>query len=121
MLGLRSGLFLSIAVFWCYSFTQPSHAQTSGLAEKESEVVRGTVLNSVTHEPVGRALVYSPDNRFATLTDARGRFEFKLRSNESAKKNGMASPEIDARTISAPSRPSALMARKPGFLPADNF
>ena len=38
--------------------------------------IRGVVINSVTHEPISRALVLSPDNSFATMTDDRGRFEF---------------------------------------------
>jgi hypothetical protein len=39
--------------------------------------VHGTVINAVTHNPIGRALVYSSDNRFATLTDGEGHFEFE--------------------------------------------
>src|SRR5438067_1936565 len=27
--------------------------------------------NSLTHEPIGRALVYSPDNRYAAMTDGQ--------------------------------------------------
>ena len=34
--------------------------------ENQPNTVRGTVVNAVTHEPIGRALVYSPDNRYAT-------------------------------------------------------
>ena len=62
--------------------------------------LQGVVLNSVTHEPVSRALVSSPDNRFATMTDGQGHFEFKFpkAGNEAA------------------NRPTALMARKPGYL-----
>src|SRR4249920_2691117 len=40
--------------------------------------VRGKVLNRVTHEPISRALVFSPDQRYAMLTDDRGQFEFKF-------------------------------------------
>src|ERR1700732_560697 len=40
--------------------------------------LRGAVINSVTREPVARALVFSPDNRFAIFTDDQGRFEFPL-------------------------------------------
>jgi hypothetical protein len=56
--------------------------------------LRGAVINSVTREPVARALVFSPDNRFAIFTDDRGRFEFQLSRIDSVQ----------------------LMARKPGFL-----
>jgi hypothetical protein len=80
------------------------------------------VVNSVTHEPVARALVYSPDNRFATLTDDQGRFEFVISPEAAA-------PPPDQHDISAgetasyngPLRsftnfPVVLIARKPGFL-----
>ncbi|HMD42227.1 MAG TPA: hypothetical protein VKH45_04050 [Candidatus Acidoferrum sp.] len=40
--------------------------------------IHGTVLNRVTDEPIGHALVYSPDKQYATLTDDRGYFEFKF-------------------------------------------
>jgi hypothetical protein len=45
---------------------------------EEPRVVQGTVINRVTREPIARALVYTPDNRFAVLTDDRGHFEFKF-------------------------------------------
>src|SRR5579859_615203 len=76
-------------------------------AATESTVIRGTVINSKTHEPVGRALVYSPDNRFATMTDDRGRFQFNLPSTNYVRNIG-------------DGYPYALMARKPGFLPPNN-
>jgi hypothetical protein len=38
--------------------------------------IRGVVINSVTHEPISRALVVATDNSFAIMTDDRGRFEF---------------------------------------------
>jgi hypothetical protein len=58
--------------------------QTSGTAN-EKTVLRGTVVNSVTHQPIGRALVKSTDGRFATMTNDRGRFEmvFKEKKNDS--------------------------------------
>src|ERR1700736_2187620 len=45
--------------------------------------IRGAVVNAVTHQPISRALVHSPDNRFATLTDGEGNFEFTLPKVES--------------------------------------
>lgn len=78
-------------------------------SEKQSNVVRGTVVNAATHEPIGRALVYSPDNRFATLTDGEGHFEFTLPKVVGENEAGPSSSEY-ART------PIWLMARKPGFL-----
>ena len=67
--------------------------------------VHGIVVNRVTHEPLARALVVSPDNRYATLTDAQGRFEFKL-----------AEPPAGAQVAVQPTDIFALTARKPGFL-----
>ena len=55
-----------------------SVAQGLSAEEKDTETIRGTVVNSVTHEPIGRALVYSLDNRFAMLCDAGGHFKFKI-------------------------------------------
>jgi hypothetical protein len=47
-------------------------------------VLRGTVVNAVTHEPIGRAVVTSPDDRFAVMTDERGRFEMRFKEKKSA-------------------------------------
>jgi len=66
------------------------------------QTIRGQVLNRVTHEPVPRALVYSPDNRFATLTDGEGRFEFTVPDSQ--------------QTEPSQNIPDSLFARKPGFL-----
>jgi hypothetical protein len=44
----------------------------------ETETIKGTVVNSITHEPIGRALVFSLDNRLAMLCDAGGHFEFRI-------------------------------------------
>ena len=74
--------------------------------------VRGTVVNSVTHEPIGRALVFSPDNRFATLTDSEGHFEFTVPAPAAAGEGGSAGKLIRTE----PAGQVSLMARKPGFL-----
>ncbi|HEY6269514.1 MAG TPA: hypothetical protein VIX11_14515 [Candidatus Acidoferrum sp.] len=84
--------------------------------------VHGTVLNRITHEPIGRALVYSPDQRYAALTDDRGHFEFKFPAQESEPKG-----DLSAANNAGPSSaqqvhglqnliPTVFMARKPGFL-----
>jgi hypothetical protein len=59
--------------------------QQPGGTANEKTVLRGTVVNSVTHQPIGRALVKSTDGRFATMTNERGRFEmvFKEKKNDS--------------------------------------
>jgi len=45
--------------------------------------VHGTVINAVTHNPIGRALVYSSDNRFAAFTDSEGHFDFEWPGSDS--------------------------------------
>jgi hypothetical protein len=74
---------------------------------EKADSIRGTVVNSVTHAPIPRALVSSPDNRFATMTDEEGRFEFTF---PRASEIGDNEPENNAN------RPVALFARKPGFV-----
>lgn len=96
-------------------------AQTNTTPEKESETIRGTVLNSVTHAPVGRALVQSPDGRFATLTDSAGHFEFRIPISGAG---GRSEGPIPAPGATSPAEETNyldfLMARKPGFLSNEN-
>jgi hypothetical protein len=68
-------------------------------------------VNSVTHQPIGHAQVYSQDNRFATMTDDQGHFEgpSPQRSAEGGISGGVSGGGIIVSD-------SALMARKPGFL-----
>ncbi len=89
-----------------WSFAQ----STSG----NPDTIRGIVINSVTREPIARALVSSPGNRLATMTNSEGRFEFTLPRADTASEGGSGSnapPGI---------RPYSLMARKPGFLTDPN-
>jgi len=82
--------------------------------------VTGVVINSVTHEPVARALVVSEGERFATLTDSSGRFEFVFADNpggNSGKITGSPAPPGGFRPFI---RPYMLSARKPGFLNGQN-
>jgi hypothetical protein len=75
---LHHPLLLAIlcALLLCPNIT--ANAQTPQAEEKPADTIRGVVINSVTQEPIARALVYSPDNRFATMTNSEGRFEFDL-------------------------------------------
>ena len=68
------GLALVSSVWFQF---EPAAAQTPQSDEPPS-MVHGTVINAVTRAPISRALVYSPDNRFAMLTDGDGHFEFAL-------------------------------------------
>lgn len=85
-----------LALSFCPRQVRPALAQALPPTNPETESMHGTVVNSVTHEAIGRALVFSPDNRLATMTDGEGHFEF---------------------TVAAASPSETLMARKPGFLP----
>ena len=83
--------------------------------------IRGTVLNKLSHEPISRALVYSPGEQYATLTDDRGHFEFKFSPqkpmpalDETISKE--AQQRIMRQYSAQNSRPGNLAARKPGFL-----
>jgi hypothetical protein len=94
--GLRPSALLIVSVLSLALFIEHSAAQSPD-ADTTQNKIRGTVINSVTHDPIGRALVYSGDNYFATLTDSEGRFEFALPAGSTGVN-------------------SMLMARKPGFL-----
>lgn len=80
--GTYSAVFWAVGLFLCFANTYSLFAQAANSANDGTVTIRGTVVNSVTHAPVGHALVYSGDNRFAKLTDDEGRFEFKVTGPE---------------------------------------
>jgi len=90
--------------------------QTLEAQNPESETIRGTVINKITNEPIGRALVFSPDNRFATMTDSQGNFEFTYSLLSTPDQAAGAGPGGGRIIVSTQNRPDLLMARKPGFL-----
>ncbi len=92
----------------------PASAQNPQPENKSADGIRGTVVNSVTHEPIGRALVYSADNRFATMTDSEGHFEFTLAKtdNDNTNDGSGAANKLSYRRANI----FGLMARKPGFI-----
>jgi hypothetical protein len=102
----------------CLSAALSAAQSMSDNMSDNSDTIRGIVINSVTHEPIARALVSSPDNRFAALTNSEGRFEFTLPKVDSAPEGGSDSTTpVSGQIQSAiPNRPYMLMARKPGFL-----
>ena len=111
----RSSLFwLPAFIVLVFLYLQPAHSryqlnQDAQDPNAASSSLRGTVINSVTREPIARALVATADNRFAEFTDDQGRFEFQLpriESNPRSPAEGMAFYNVSAQ----------LMARKPGFL-----
>jgi hypothetical protein len=85
------------------------------------DTIHGTVVNSVTQEPVPRALVVSPDQRFATMTDDQGHFEFTVPKAEAPRPDLASSPDGNFNiTEYWSNRPNGLSARKPGFLEDNN-
>jgi hypothetical protein len=96
-LGLISGMVRTgcvvvslVAMSGGATGAQQANGQASGTSNgtpngssNEKTVLRGTVVNAFTHEAVGRAVVKSPDGRYATMTNERGRFEmvFKEKKN----------------------------------------
>ena len=124
----RCTMVPAILAFWAL-FSSSAEAQvTQGIAAQAdtSSSVHGTVLNRLTHEPIGRALVFSPDQRHATLTDDRGHFEFKFPPRVPEPTEDLATmtdPDMLRSTYRARqirmlqnARPDTFLARKPGFL-----
>jgi hypothetical protein len=128
-----NGFRLTILLGFCLVFAPRSMPQeifrsSAGggmnvLAVSGPESVHGTVINGKTHEPIARALVYTPDNRYATMTDDRGHFEFKFPPPE---KSAPPVPTSDTDTegmrkvqqwYQRNARPGLFFARRPGFLP----
>jgi hypothetical protein len=78
--------------------------------------IRGTVINGVTHEPIGRALVYTPDDRFARWTDSDGHFDYPLPKTVT---------DVSSFPLATGQNQSqytfcCVQARKPGFLSDPN-
>jgi hypothetical protein len=104
----------------CISLQLASGQNIAAEVDK-TEVIHGTVVNSATHEPIARALVFSPDNRFATMSDGQGHFEFivpptKAERGGDLQSNEASSAPIPQAEFRPANRPQALAARKPGFL-----
>jgi hypothetical protein len=115
MLGPRARSRLSLTVsFVVLSCAQIRAVRAQTPPGSDAETIHGTVLNKLTHQPIERALVYSPDNRFATMTDGRGRFAFEIPA-EKPPANGDQLSAQGSVAYAGPNRPYMLMARKPGF------
>jgi hypothetical protein len=113
-------LAMSVALVYCGVASQLS-AQSGAPSAEHRDLLRGTVVNGATHEPIGRALVVSQDNRFAALTDDRGRFEFVLpradgeHTGQTPNAMAFAFGQIPQAQQQTNNRPSLLTARKTGF------
>jgi hypothetical protein len=104
----RPGLCWLLALSVVFApFPQPAHSQ-----EAQNETIHGTVINSITLDPIGHALAFSADGRLAGFTDDQGRFEFPTRRAESVPAGPGAGPILNIGS-------GHLMARKPGFLQSE--
>jgi hypothetical protein len=99
---------LALSVVSGLPFPQSARAQ-----ESQTSALHGTVINSITREPVAHALVFSGDDRFAAFTDDQGRFEFPLPRSDSNPTRPGDGPTFNIGSVQ-------LMARKPGFLQSEN-
>jgi hypothetical protein len=106
------------------AFSSSSIIQLSAQSDtpdvEQADRLHGTVVNAITHEPIGRALIVSPDNAFATMTDDRGHFEFKFLKPKEENTFGFSSGATPSQAaqpqVTVQNRPTALMARKTGYL-----
>jgi hypothetical protein len=101
---LRYAALLCICTVLCTNVV----AQTPQGDANSTVTFRGTVVNSVTGEPLGHALVSSPDNRFGTFTDDHGHFEFTV------------TPKKAGEPGEVESYATTFIARKPGYLQPEN-
>lgn len=107
------------AILLCFFLAVASLSGAWSFAQSTSgnpDTIRGIVINSVTREPIARALVSSPGNRLATMTNSEGRFEFTLPRADPPSEGGSGSNAPPGRSI----RSYSLTARKPGFLTDPN-
>jgi hypothetical protein len=114
---MREGAVVLAIVLGSFACGGVVWAQANGAAVETvgvTKTVRGRVLNQVTKEPIGRALVTMGDE-YAVMTDDRGQFEMKITERvPKGRVPGMGGGTIADGGIVAS---NGLTARKPGFLP----
>jgi hypothetical protein len=119
-----SGFLLSILLLFALVLSKQARGQSLPSTNSKKNSIHGVVINGITREPISHALVFSPDNRFATMTDDQGRFELafpqavagkNLRSNDTWSIDG-ATYDFGSYSIFS----NTLKARKPGFLKSEN-
>ena len=89
-------------------------AQSNTSQNNASTTVHGRVLNSVTKEPVARALVVTAGDDAAAMTDDRGQFELKIATPEAGRNVVASRPGVSFGTARIR---GAFQVRKPGFVP----
>lgn len=118
---LRSQAFFAVLLLALGIFI--GRASGQGVAADDTNTtIHGTVIDSVTHHPIGRALVYSPDNRFASLTDSEGHFEFPWPRTGDESERGFVYSGLPRPRLGPTGNADLtfLMARRPGFLDDPN-
>lgn len=101
-------IFLAGLIAVAAPTAQSAFAQT----ETQKTTISGVVINAVTRAPVPRALVSTPDNRYATFTDSSGQFEFAIEKENADNPGGPG--EL---SLTGPSQYRTwINARKPGFI-----
>ncbi len=141
----RAYLLLGIVAAFATAVTPCSLAQTQTATHpsEPKQTIRGTVINSVTHQPVPHVLVFSNDNRVAGFTNDDGQFELAVPLTpppvpaSAVYHRGNSDLFVDGASTSIASEPTAsdatvvtqtfvpppilyLSARRPGFLPPEN-
>lgn len=58
---------IAVAPILCIVFALKSYVQAQSSDGQTTNTISGTVINSVTQEPIGRALVYTADERWRHL------------------------------------------------------
>jgi hypothetical protein len=115
-LFLRSVMKFAALSCFCASFHE-AWAQEDQVGTSDSAVIQGTVINEITGEGIGRALVFSGDNRFAVLTDVQGHFQFNVPEAKAETKERDGGVFVFHRQAMSGGQPLySFQARKPGFL-----
>jgi hypothetical protein len=94
---------------------QQSSAQTGVSENQQQKTIQGIVVNSVTREPVSRALVSSGDRRLAAMTDEQGHFELTVPEPPGTGSNSAEETRI-VQFFTAGNFPGMFLAYKPGYL-----
>jgi len=94
-------------------FFPPAFAQSTTTQKDAITAVHGRVLNSVTKEPVARALVVTSGDEAAAMTDDRGQFELQIARPEVAGNVVAGGPAV---TFGTARFRGAFQVRKPGFV-----
>src|SRR5215831_1999882 len=100
---------MAVTAMFCILCGLSSHAQPQSSDDQTYNTISGTVINSVTHEPIGRAMVYTADDRAAAFTDDHGNFELSVPGGPQPTRGGGGGGGGGGQI------PMQLQARKPGF------